>query len=104
MFHLDEQYENILAENDVKVICNFTICIGSDRKLYPGGHCWCLDWKHGGIDLGPVENEITAKKSAAIFIYLWLKDISSEFALECARDFAYVKTLERIVKELRDEK
>jgi len=89
MFHLDEQYEKILKENDVKVVYENTVFdLDNNKKPHPYGHCWSLSWKYGVIDLGPLEDEITAKKSAALFVYLWLKDIPIEFAVEYARDFA----------------
>lgn len=79
-----ENYEAILANNQVKVVKE--------------GKIWALVWTHGFISIGPVEDEATARQAAAIFVTLYLGKIRVEFCVERARDFAYIATLERLLE------
>jgi len=87
-FHLAEQYENILEVNHVLV---------ESLPRSPAGrepsHTWSLVWAHGVVSLGPVENKAAARKAAAIFVTLYNHGVPVEFAIDRARDFAYIATL-----------
>lgn len=56
-------YEAILRENEV------TVDYHDD---------WGFYWKHGSIEIGPT-TEIIARKAAALFVSLWLRNISASF-------------------------
>jgi len=56
-------YETILRENEVTVDC-------------PDD--WGFYWKHGCIHIGQT-TEIIARKAAALFVSLWLRNVSASF-------------------------
>ena len=62
--HFD--YEDILAKNKVDVI-----------KAYDSE--WYLSWGHGVINIGPT-TELFARKSAAMFVQLWLLGVAAPLA------------------------
>lgn len=96
-FHLAEQFENILDVNHVVVESR-----PRDGNGCPS-HTWYLTWVHGVVNIGPVENEEAAKKAAAIFITLYNHGVPVEFAIDRARDFAYIATLHVRLDETRNE-
>jgi hypothetical protein len=103
-FYLDEQYEQVLQDNDVAVEdCDAVTDGHGNESPHPFGHSWMLVWKHGFIDLGSFDDEIVARKSAAIFVYLYLKEVPVEFCVERAHDFAYMEFLKVKLQETRDE-
>ena len=60
-------YEAVLKENDV------TVELGGDFRY--------LTWERGAIQIGRT-TEVNARKSAALFVSLWLRAVSASFAVK----------------------
>ncbi len=76
-------YESILSDNGVEVVKE------NDQ--------WGLVWTHGVIIIGPVEDEVTAREAAAIFVISYLHKLDVAFCVARARDYAYIVTLESLL-------
>ncbi len=71
-------YEAVLKERDV--IVEYSI-LG-----------WCFSWEHGSIGIGNT-TEVIARKAAALFVSLWLRNVSASF---CSKLMSgYIIILER---------
>jgi hypothetical protein len=70
--------EQILRENNVLVEW--------DDNLTPG---WSLSWKHGVIYIGPCCAHM-ARKAAAMFVYLYLKDVPAQMAANLIVCYAFI--------------
>ncbi len=73
-------YEAVLRENEVTV--DWDDQLTSDGKTFepaPPDLCgWDFSWKHGAIYIGQT-SETNARKAAALFISLWLRNVSASF-------------------------
>lgn len=89
----DDNYEEILKAAEATVEYSDEFVDGNDKvtHLPEFGH-WSLCWKHGFIGFDAIEkdNEVDAKKAAALFIYLWSKGVRASIADRAAE--AYVRT------------
>jgi len=74
-------YEAVLRENEVTVEwCDQLTSDGITFTPAPSDLCgWGLCWKHGYIYIGQT-TEIIARKAAAMFVSLWLRNVSATFA------------------------
>lgn len=55
---------------------------GTTKRSWPafkGLGLWSLSWAHGFMAI-PTDNETHAKKAAALFVELWLRGVSAQFA------------------------
>lgn len=90
----DDAYEEILNWADATVIWAEETVGTNDEvsKLPEEWCCWAFYWQFGYIsflNLRDKENEVAARKAAALFIYLWCNGIGCSLAERCAE--AYVK-------------
>jgi hypothetical protein len=73
-------YEKVLADNSVVVEwCDKLTSDGVTFKQAPPDLCgWGFYWVHGTIHIGQT-SETIARKAAALFVSLWLRNISASF-------------------------
>ena len=67
-------YEAVLRENEVSVV-------------RAGDYWYGLGWRHGSESIN-ADNEVIARKSAAVFVSLWLCGVTASFADNLAHGFA----------------
>lgn len=88
----DDNYEDILkaADATVEYSDEFADGHGKVTNIPEWGH-WSLCWKYGfiGFDSITKDDEVTAKKAAALFIYLWSKGVTASVADKASE--AYVQ-------------
>jgi hypothetical protein len=67
-------YEAVLRDNEATV-------------GQAGEYWWTLGWRHGSMGIN-ADDEIIARKSAAMFIELWLRGVTASFADNIAHGYA----------------
>ena len=80
-YHPGWDYEAVLRDNEVTVEwCHQMVNGEGEVSEMPPELCgWGLSWKHGVIDIGPVEEHI-AREAAAVFVRLWQLGVSASMA------------------------
>lgn len=72
-------YEAVLRDNEVTVEWCDTLIDGNGNEHRAGEFAgWGFYWKHGAIHIGR-KTEIIARKTAALFVSLWLRGVSASF-------------------------
>jgi len=72
-----------------------------------GDYWYAMGWRHGGMGIN-ADDEVIARKSAALFIELWLRGLTASFADNVAHGFAMWLELQNqrrsfeLTKELGD--
>jgi len=72
-----------------------------------GDYWWTLGWRHGSMGIN-ADDEVIARKSAAMFIELWLRGLTASFADNVAHGYAMWLELQNqrysfeLTKELGD--
>jgi hypothetical protein len=88
----DFDYEPILTWANAKVVWDDTFVDGHGNKyVRPNMAFWTLIWSKGFIGFDCIrkkEDEATARKASALFIYLWSKGVETGVASNCADLYA----------------
>ncbi len=87
-------YEAVLREYSVVVEwCNMLIDSNGKEHHTDSFAGWSFLWKHGTIYIGKIP-EVIARKAAALFVSLWLRNVSASFCNKLMQGYIIVLDLE----------
>ena len=70
------------------------------ERAVPADHGWNLGWKHGTMSIG-TDSEVHARKAGALFVELWLRNVSASFADKLMDGFLfYMEFQEKAAKRI----
>lgn len=96
----DSEFENILKWGSINVEFSDTFIDGAGNAIHrPEMAAWVMSWKMGVISfcsLNTKDDEIRARKAAALFIYLWCTGVAAQVAAHCSEAYVQVYEVRRI--------